>query len=276
MTSRIGIIGCGWLGKALAKQLQQLNFDVLTTVRSIEKQPLIVADNIACELLNVPGDVNEKHAIFQQDVLIITITPGFKQKRTDYAENIAKLVFAAEKSSVKQVILISSTGIYQGMSGLVNEQTVIDSSDQKSTLLLAAEQVVLNFNGNGQILRLSGLVGEDRKPGKFLAGKTGLIGASNKVNLIHKNDAVGLIIKLIEQNKVVPHEQKIFIGVSKTLASKKDFYQLAAQSMSLAPPEFSLDKQDNDDRDVNGDLTRQLLDYQYQQDDLVAWLKSIS
>lgn len=276
--SSVGIIGCGWLGRALAKQLLIQSYSVKATVRDSVKKELLLKEGVDCEYLTVPDDVSPLHNVFQQKTLIVAITPGFKRGKTDYASNIASIVAAAEATKVEKIILVSSTGIYQEHSGNVDEETnvhdVTTSTNSKSSLLVEAERSVLNFSKKGRILRLSGLVAEDRKPGKFLAGKTNLMDAELPVNLIHRDDCVALLIKLIQQNSNT-QDQQIFIGVSQTNANKKQFYTAAALALGLVPPSFNEVKNDIlVKRKVYGKKTRQWLNYQYKYDDLLVWLKS--
>lgn len=276
--SSVGIIGCGWLGRALAKQLLIQSYSVKATVRDSVKKELLLKEGVDCEYLTVPDDVSPLHNVFQQKTLIVAITPGFKRGKTDYASNIASIVAAAEATKVEKIILVSSTGIYQEHSGNVDEETnvhdVTTSTNSKSSLLVEAERSVLNFSKKGRVLRLSGLVAEDRKPGKFLAGKTNLMDAELPVNLIHRDDCVALLIKLIQQNSNT-QDQQIFIGVSQTNANKKQFYTAAALALGLVPPSFNEVKNDIlVKRKVYGKKTRQWLNYQYKYDDLLVWLKS--
>ncbi|MGJ8691560.1 MAG: NAD(P)H-binding protein [Thalassotalea sp.] len=285
----IGIIGGGWLGLALAKQLIQYQVPVTVTVRKDTKLQVLAAQNIVAQLLELPNNCQPDNPVFQQDVLVIAITPGFKQGKTDYADNIKTLLAAAQHNKVKKIILISSTGIYLGVNERVDEHSIITPNSAKTRLLYEAEQAVLNYSANSAVLRLAGLVGEDRLPGKFLAGKTELPAGDAPVNLIHQKDVIGLLCALI--NKQVT--AGVFIGVSKTSASKARFYQQAAVAMGLTPPTFSssivakLTPAEQVERStaantetikshqVNGDKTRQLLAYQYQYDDLLQWLAEV-
>ena len=154
--NNVGIIGCGWLGKTLAEQLQVQNYHVKVTVRSSTKQATLIDDGFDCECLNIVNGIVSAHSIFSQHTLIIAITPGFKRGLTDYASNIANIVTAAEAGAVKKIILISSTGIYQAHQGDVDEDTLIEDitsgntlgktvQNEKVTLLAQAEQAVITL-----------------------------------------------------------------------------------------------------------------------------------
>lgn len=266
---KIGIIGCGWLGKALARHLIENGYVLKVTTRTKLKQQALLDEGFDTCLLSTDDGIKSSNLIFEQDILVIAITPGFKRGKTDYALNIANLVQCAEKRQVKKIVLVSSTGVYQGIEGDVDENTSVNVSHPKSKILFEAEQSVVNFSGSGKVLRLSGLVSESRKPGNFLAGKKALAGANAAVNLIHRTDCIGLLEAIIEQE--VSHQ--IFIGVSNTHCSKSDFYSQAAHHLGLRIPEFDLTNANKGNRKVLGENTRNWLNYAYQKDDLLYWLK---
>jgi nucleoside-diphosphate-sugar epimerase len=267
----VGIVGCGWLGKALAKKLQQRHIPVLATSSQVCNVDLLNAQGIKAQQLMLPADEKQlaAHEVFSQHQLIIAITPKFKKGRADYPEKIAQLLTAAKlQGKVKRIILISSTGIYQGLSGLVNEQSSLQLTIDKVSLLDEAEQAVLAYHHQACVLRLAGLVGPERHPGNFLLAKKVLHDAENKVNLIHQADAVGLILSLLAQQRV----QGIVNGVSDTHVSKKDYYQRAAKAVNLPLPVFACSSTMTKGRIVSGNKAKQLLNYSFVYPDLLAWL----
>ena len=109
----VGIVGCGWLGKALAKALLEKNIPVLATSSQVSNVALLNEQGIKTQQLMLPAEVKELsvHEVFEQQNLIIAITPKFKQGRTDYPEKIAQLVRAAKlNSQVKRIIFINNGG----------------------------------------------------------------------------------------------------------------------------------------------------------------------
>ena len=86
------------------------------------------------------------------------------------------------------------------------------------------------------ILRLSGLVGYDRLPGRFLANKKELPNGDAPVNIIHRDDCIGLITAVLEQNIW----GEIINGSADNHPSRKDFYTKAAERIGLNPPTFKI------------------------------------
>ncbi|MBL4822438.1 MAG: NAD(P)-binding domain-containing protein [Colwellia sp.] len=271
----VGIIGCGWLGKALAASLLEKGTAVLATSSQQGNVEQLHQQGIKAQQLLLPANTKElnQHDIFTQQCLVIAITPQFKKGQVDYAIKVAQLVDAATRRGlVERIILLSSTAVYQGLAGLVDENTQLNlvgtSLMEKTQILDTAEQAVLNFYRQGSVLRLAGLVGPERHPGKFLLAKRTLKNSTAPVNLIHQQDAVGLILSLLRSAS----PQGLFNGVSDTHVTKARYYQAAAKSLALELPTFSTDNTLDPTRIVSGKKAKQQLDYSFIYPDLLAWL----
>ena len=267
----VGIIGCGWLGTALALSLLKNDVSVLATSSQLKNVKELTLQGISAQPLILPAatELLEQHDVFTQQCLVIAIPPQFKQGLTDYGDKIAQLVSAAQKRGmVQRIILLSSTAIYQGSAGKVDENHLPHLSFEKVQVLHQAEQAVLKFNQQSNVLRLGGLVGPNRHPGKFILANKTLSNATAPVNLIHQQDAVGLIVALLKSTS----PQGIFNGVSDTHVSKQQYYQVAANALSFQPPIFSKEHGDEKMRVVSGTKAKHLLNYQFIYSDLLAWL----
>lgn len=267
----VGIIGCGWLGTALALALLKKGVTVLATSSKNDNVEKLNHQGIPTQQLTLPTS-NEQlahHDIFTSQYLVLAIPPQFKQGRKDYADKITQLVAAAQhRGYVQRIILLSSTAVYEGLSGIVDENSQLSLSSEKAKVLHQAEQAVLAFNQQPNVLRLAGLVGPNRHPGKFLLANKVLKNADGKINLIHQQDAVGLIVSLLTSQ--APHG--IFNGVSDNHASKKAYYQQAAKALSLPVPVFPVVESLEPTRIVSGEKAKQRLDHSFIYPDLLAWL----
>ena len=267
----VGIIGCGWVGKVLAQKLLKRNIPVLATSSKIVNVEKLAQQSISAKQLTLPTAAKDlvQHDVFAQQSLVIAITPQLRQGKTDYAEKIAQLVAAAEQVSItERIILLSSTAIYDGLAGEVNENSTLDLSTEKVQILNAAEQAVLNFSKQGVVLRLAGLVGPERHPGKFILANKTLSNSTAPVNLIHQQDAVGIIESLLETK----YSQKVFNGVSDTHVSKAQYYQAAAKGLGLSPPVIAQESTEQVTKMVLGNKTKHILGYQLVYPDLLTWL----
>ena len=283
MTS-VSIIGCGWLGQALAQRLLASHTKLIASYQSAQSHDKLKALNIpatqlilplvddvmSCKQLDEIAGVDPK--LFQQDVLIIAIPPQLKKGRVDYQLKIQQLVHLAELGNTQHIILLNSTAIYNGLVGKVDEASQLNMNAEKVASLLAAEQAVKSFSKRVHILRLAGLVGPDRHPGKFLQAKRVFENASATVNLVHQTDVVNILDNLIHLDST-DSKQSIYNVVSNTDSDRQGFYQLAAQALNLPIPQFVIEQEQSSSKKIIGAALRDELAYHYWHDDLLSWLK---
>lgn len=289
---KVAIIGCGWAGKALAQSLTQDGISVVATTRSRDNFPNLVAVGCQPVEFELPLSADDEcNWLDGSDAMIIAITPQFKQGAHDYNVKVAQLTELAVQHGVRHVVLLSSTGVYQGTVDQVTEQTALDLSINKVELLAQAEQAVLSSvtkssmtkssafendadNSKRQhrqatVLRLAGLVGPNRHPARFMSGKQGVANASTPVNLVHQADVVKAI-RLVLSGANERQSAEIYNVVSDTHPTRQDFYRLACQQLSLENPAFS-EEQESSKRVVLGDKIQHaglVLSYP----DLMHWL----
>ncbi len=172
---RVGIIGCGWLGKPLALHLRDAH-DVRCYSRKTPEDTL----------LNHSINPNPEDPFYTSEIFIISITT-----KDNYVQTIEKIVSNCPSGS--RIILISSTSVYKEFDAEVDEESVITQrSVQKE-----AEECVLSLRENVLILRLGGLMGDDRISGKW---KSTLAFTDGPVNYIHKDDVINIISKIIKED----------------------------------------------------------------------------
>jgi len=267
----VGIIGCGWLGKALTVALVEQSHDVVVTTQRPDNVDNLTSYGAKVECFSTNNSAEQKGelSVFNQSCLIIAITPMIRQGKTDYADKIRYIVSLAEAGNVEQIIMLSTTAIYNGNVGNVDEECIINTTQDKTLLINTAEQVALEFSGNTVVLRLAGLVGPERHPGKFLSGNRVLSDPTALTNLIHQKDAVGLLLGLISQE----NHSGIYNGVSHTHVSKRDYYTKAALTLNIPAPQFNEGELEASSKKIIGDKIRKKLGYQFVHDDLLSWLK---
>jgi len=281
----VSIIGCGWLGQVLAPALLAENIQVLASYQSESTLEKLNCLNIPSTQLMLPiaTDISEfdsnaeiagvDKALFQQDVLVIAIPPQLKKGRLDYPLKIQQLVKLAELGKTKQIILLNTTAIYNGLVGEIDESHTLNLTAEKVETLFAAEEAAQAFSKQVSILRLAGLVGPNRHPGKFLQSDRLFKNASAQVNLVHQTDVVNIIKLLIEDK--VQTATKIYNVVSSTKLSRKDYYQQTAKAMGLAEPRFEQEQVSSAGKQVVGDKLRDELNYSYVYDDLLQWATTV-
>lgn len=243
--TQISILGCGWLGLPLAKALLGNEFSVKGSTTSIEK--LSVLENLGIQpflLILTPavskGEVKETRIIesflANSKILIINIPPKLRgDSKENFVSKIKNIIPFIAKSSIEKVLFISSTSVYGDHNSLVTEETEFNPDTESGKQLVQVEQLLQsNPNFKTTILRFGGLIGEDRHPIHFLAGRKNLENANAPINLIHQEDCIGIIQKIVE----LDCWNETFNGVAPFHPSRQKYYTKKASDFNLDLPEF--------------------------------------
>lgn len=244
---QISILGCGWLGFSLAISLQRKGFSIKGSTTSNDKIPFLKNEKIDPYLISLTENTvvgNIDSFLEGSQTLLINVPPGMKgQNAFPFSKKIQALIPLIEKSSIKQLLFVSSTSVFNDFQGQVNEDTLPQPDTDSGKELLKTEQLLLkNDSFETTIVRFGGLIGEDRHPVNFLAGRVNLSGGEAPVNLIHRADCMGIIEAIIENQ----FWGKILHGVSPQHPSKKVYYTEKALQKNLIPPDFKLEEARND------------------------------
>lgn len=262
---KISILGAGWLGSPLAIQLKKNGHQIKVSTTTPEKLSFFEDNEIEAHLINVGSDTptNALDGFFiHTDVLIITIPPGRTQNvEENYVDKIKFVIPLIEKHAIKEVIFTSSTTVYLSLKGLVDEETSIVPISEMDKQIVSIESLLLtNKQFNATILRLGGLIGEDRHPVQFIVKREVINDANNPVNMVHRQDIIRFMEKIVRTT--IPNE--IFNIVAPVSLNRRDFYTREANKLGLAPlPQF-VDNPDADQRKVCGEKITKKYDLDYQ------------
>src|SRR5690606_32753411 len=101
---------------------------------------------------------------------------------------------------VKQVILISSIGVYENSNNRFTELDTPQPDTESGKALFAAEKIAKEQKGiTTTVLRFGGLFGPGRDPGRFFSGKKNIPNGLAPVNMIHLNDCLGISLAILEK-----------------------------------------------------------------------------
>ena len=234
----VSILGCGWYGKALAKKLLLTKISVKGSFTdAIKKEGLSLLGIQPYQVsINKDNELSDDD-FFAADVLVISIPPKFRTGQgSEYLYKIKRIINLIERNKIKQVIYISSTGVYGDNNQSVNELDVPKPDDEQGAMLLKAEQAFkADERFKTTIIRFGGLIGPGRDPGRFFAGKADIPNGWAPVNLIHLDDCVDITIAVINQHCT----GEIFNAVMPYHPDKKTFYTKASLRSGLTQPLFT-------------------------------------
>ena len=254
--TKISILGCGWLGLPLAKALLNKGFQVSGSTTTVERLSLLKNEGINPFLIDIPLFINEEnhddHSFSDSmisflegsETLVIDFPPKLRANSANIIENsflkkIITLIPFIENSTIKNMLFVSSTSVYGEGQLTVTELTLPQPETESGKQLLESEQLLQsNSNFKTTTLRFGGLIGADRQPGKYLAGRENLENPNAPVNLIHQEDCIGIILKIIETNSW----NETFNAVSSFHPSREQYYTQKAAELDLPLPKFDHSK----------------------------------
>lgn len=274
----ISILGCGWLGFPLATSLLTKGYNIKgssTTKATLDtlKAAGIMPFQIQLEEHKIVGNVAE--FLHQTTVLIIAIPPGLRGEIADsqtlsFVNKIKTLIPFIEKSSVRKVLFVSSTSVYGDSTIRPNMQEIteeaIPAPDTESGKQLVFVEQLLQSNKHFKttVIRFGGILGADRHPIKFLAGRTQIENPDGPVNLIQREDCIGIIIKILD----VAYQDKwgdTFNAVAPQHPSRKTYYQKKAQQFNLPLPTF-VEVTTSKGKIISSKKVETILDYSFQKE----------
>lgn len=235
---RISIMGCGWLGFALAGRLTDKGHFVRGSTTTKDKIPLLEQAGIEPYyiVLNPTPGGDDLNSFFDVDTVIINIPPPRVSDRTAFMKQQAReLVSHINASRTQRVVMVSSTGVYPSRDQEAYESDDHEPETESGHGLLAMESTLQDeLQARVAVIRMAGLFGPERKPGRFLAGRNVSGNGEEPVNMIHLEDATGVLAALVEQKELTG----VFNACASEHPSRKQFFQTAAKLSGLEPPVF--------------------------------------
>jgi len=268
---KISILGCGWLGLPLAEKLIKNGFEVKGSTTSENKLALLADKNIHPFLIALFEDKiegNIEGLLAKTDVLIIDIPPKLRGSNTEnFVSKIKTLIIAIEKSAIKKVLFVSSTSVYSDAFPIieVTEESALNTDSESGKQLLEVEKLLQsNKNFETTILRFGGLIGEDRHPIKFLAGRENIENPEAPINFIHQKDCIEIIVEILNQVQN-DNWNETFNAVAPNHPNREDYYHKKALEMNLKVPTFAKDSKSKG-KIISSQKLQRILNYTFQKE----------
>ena len=186
-----GIIGFGWLGSRIAERLSD-RYEIFATTTTESKIEDLESKGFRTTLASFPDEINpemkEWEVAFELDAVIVTIPfSGIRGAQISMKERQDNLIrFLSNYNG--QMFLMSSTGVYP--------QTDQDfSEDDKPADEVESEQFILEQFPQTNILRLAGLMGDQR-----LLKNYNISNLNQPVNHIHYADICKVVEKMLNNH----------------------------------------------------------------------------
>lgn len=232
----ISILGCGWFGLAFAKTLVVNNYLVKGSTTSKAKLGALQGLGIEAYHLNLNEEADLPADFFKTDVLFIAVPPRAKtEDASAYPTKLKRVADASVNSGLKQIVLISSTGIFEEGNFVVDERNIPNPASASAKALQQAEELFKSYSQFATtVIRFGGLLGPGRNLARFFAQKSNIANGNAPVNLIELQDCIGLCVHLLQSQKF----GETYHGVTPHHPTKNDFYTRLCEVSGMEPAHF--------------------------------------
>lgn len=248
---RVAILGCGYVGLALAERLVD-DHDVVGLRRSADGIEAVEATGATGVRADVT-DADALSAVPAVDALVFAASAGGRgaaAARNVYVDGLRTTIdhFADRPKSPDRLVYTSSTGVYGDHDGdWVTEATPIEPTTEKTRVLAEAERIARDHAAErgieGTVARFAGLYGPDRyRLERYLEGPV----TEGYLNMVHRDDAAGAVGFLLERDA-----PGVVLVVDDEPVDKWTFADWLAEECGRAPPA----KRTVEERLADGDLS---------------------
>jgi nucleoside-diphosphate-sugar epimerase len=270
LPATIAVLGCGWLGLPLAKHLLAQGHRVLGTTTSPEQLPILAALGVEAELLQLGSEFSAADEarltklLSQASILVLNVPPR-AAVAGGYPQLLRPVHRAVAAARMQAVLFVSTTGVYPDEPRLMRETDAVSTRDAASDVLRTEGHFVPRYGQwQSTVVRLGGLIGPDRAPGRFLAGRRNLPQGDAPTNLLHLTDAVGVLSTIISQD-IWGYTLNVCAQLHPL---RRDFYPAAATYLGLEPPTFL--PGGGTSKTIDSSRLRSLVPYDFRYDDVLA------
>jgi nucleoside-diphosphate-sugar epimerase len=232
---RVSIVGLGWLGEPLADYLLLNGFEVKGSTTTSEKASRLEKKGIkACPFfLNPDPEGDGWQSLFVTDILVINIPPQSRSVTGNfYWQQIESLRQLVNKAEIPQVVFVSATSVYPDLNQDASELDGLTLENTGNRTLLKAENLLWeNRTFDLTVIRLGGLLGDDRIPGLYVSNKKDVVGHA-PVNYIYREDAVRMLHWIIKKGLW----NQIYNGVAPYHPARREVYEKNAEMLGFPPP----------------------------------------
>jgi nucleoside-diphosphate-sugar epimerase len=233
---RVAILGCGYVGLELARQLVD-DHDVVGVRRSKAGIEAIEATGAEAVQADVT-DGTDLAAVPDVDALVFAASSGGRgaeAAREVYVEGLRTAIerFGARENAPDRLVYTSSTGVYGDHDGgWVDESTPLEPTTEKTAVLAEAEriarEVAAEYGIDGAVARFAGLYGPERyRLERYLEGPV----TEGYLNMIHRDDAAGVVRFMLEST-----DEDLLLAVDDEPAEKWAFADWLAEACDTETP----------------------------------------
>jgi len=243
MSENINIIGCGYIGKKIARLLKEVNLNPNCFVKSEKSKKACDSSGfktIQFDLDKSDLDLSEKHISELQNSIIAYLAPPQREGEAD--NRMKKFVSRLEVLNIQplKIILISTTGVYGNCKGeWIDEMRPAKPQVDRAHRRLSAETQLIKYCEDAHslyvIFRVPGIYGKDKLPVQRITSGEPIVNAEDSgfTNRIHADDLAAFCVEALISD--VP--TGIYNCCDGHPSTMNDYFNKVADAMNLQRPE---------------------------------------
>lgn len=254
----VTILGCGYIGVELGRQLTARGHEAVGVRRSEEGIEEIEEAGFEAVRADLTAS-EELSQVPDADALVFAASSGgrgAKAAREIYVSGLETAIkhFRAREDPPERLVYTSSTGVYGDHRGeWVDEETPIEPTTEKTRVLKEAEEVALDSPIAGSVVRFAGLYGPDRyRLKRYLDGPV----TEGYLNMIHREDAAGVVRFLLEEDLA---QNEVVLAVDNEPANKWKFADWLVEQCGVEGPPKETKEERLDDPDLSEPARRRII-----------------
>lgn len=243
------IVGCGYVGKAVAVQYLRDHQTVYALTRSQQTADQLFSLGIKPLVGHWLQRESLPNLLSPIDELLVAVphrpdefSPLAEDSDQQHVLGLSNLMnWLASYQPLPTLVYLSTTGVFGATTSgqRVNEQTEIAPTRLGPRIAAAAEKWLNEHRSqwHSVVLRLAGIYGPGRIPmlSALQQGQPLAVAKDGTLNLIHLDDIVQAILWAMR----TPDADALYVVADGQPASRKQFYSCLARLLCLPPPTFT-------------------------------------
>lgn len=234
---RVAILGCGYVGLELGRQLAAAGHEPIGVRRSDDGLAAIRDAGFDAVRADVT-DAASLDRVPDVDAVVFAASSGGRDAaaaRRVYVEGLRTAIdaFGEREASPSQFVYTSSTGVYGDHGGdWVDEDTALGPTTEKTDVLAEAERVARERAAErgmtGRVVRFAGLYGPARsRLERYITGSV----VEGYLNMLHRDDAAGIVRFALTET-----DEPVVLAVDDEPVDRRDFADWLADACGVERP----------------------------------------
>ena len=240
---RVLILGCGYVGTEVGRQLVAAGHSVVGVCRSPERIEELKTLGIQPEVRDLTRREDLERLRGPFDGVVNTVSSskgGAAEYRAVYLEGTRTVLDWLRSHPLQRYAYTSSTSVYAQTDGSwVDESSPATPAGETGSLLRATEEWLLDatreYGFPAVILRVAGIYGPGRGFlfQKFLAGEATISGDGSRfLNMVHRDDVASALVRVMDPTVAAG----LYNCVDDAPLTQGEFLRWAAQSLDRPVP----------------------------------------